>query len=120
MRLIVYDCSGENYNERSIVCKLDKRLLHHTVKGKLEVDAIFLPEVSGHSEGRLNLMFKDKNESIPENERKFFIKVNAIQREQIRWMFGKNWIQQSNNIWDLLKIIWGFIGGWLAHHLYGG
>lgn len=80
MKFNVYYCENDNYSVESFDALVKKRLLFHRDGNRLEVECVFDPEVSGHSDDRFNVMFKDKNESISEPDRKYFTKLRDYRR----------------------------------------
>jgi hypothetical protein len=116
MNLKFVDCAEKKYNTESFEARLDYRLLYHPIKGKLEVECITLPEVKGHSDEKYNLMLKDKNEKLEEDDRKYFTNITYFQKRKILWMFGISWIQRDGNVWKIINPIIGFASGYLLYY----
>lgn len=108
-------CEDGAYSKEGFQSKIRKRVLHHPNKGKIEVKCIFLPEIEEHSDGKLNVLFEDKDTSLELNDRKYFAKISWWQKRELIWMYGQNWWQKQENIWKVANLLLGFVFGYFAH-----
>ena len=95
MILNVYYCEEDNYSEKCYQALVEHRLVSLPNGKNLEVTCEFKPEIKGHSNGVFNVMFCDKDESLEENDRKYFARTNWIQRQLLRKQFGLFWTQKE-------------------------
>lgn len=113
MKIKIYNCIGEEYSEEAFDAELHNQILEFGDK-KLEVELEDSPQVYGQARNinNVNLMFKDLDETIPDDERKYFTKANWFQKQRIQWMFGKHYFQDGGFKQALLyPIIVGIVIG---------
>lgn len=118
MKLKIITCEGENYSTEAKEAELSHQVLR--IEGKsLEVELIASPMVYGHSRGNnnVNILFKDLNTELSDDERKYFTEVSFIKRQRILWMFNKHLLQKYPISSGVGTILIGFIG-WFLVHLY--
>lgn len=117
MNLTFSYCKDDDYCDTPFTSKVYKRILFHPEKGRLEVSLVLLPEVSGHSDGKFNVMFLAKYpKDAPENDKKYFAKITFLQRQKLLWMFGGHWFQNTENIWRIATHFITFISGYVLYY----
>jgi len=111
MELQIYWCDGEAYSADYEICVIKHQTLYFKdQKIEIELTSKLSQKVIGQSDGRFNVMFKDDNDELPENERLYFTKVGWYKKYRLQQMFVKLWIQQDNNWLKILTAI-GIIAG---------
>jgi len=102
MKIKIYNCEGEDYSENSIDAILSNQVLEFEGK-RIEVELDDSPQVFGQARGinDVNLMFKDSNTGIPENERKYFTKASWFDKQRIKWMYKRHFLQKSSFVTNL-------------------
>ena len=114
MELQITDCDGQRYNERTFKGRVRGRCLHHPSKGVLEITYTLEPSVREHA-SQFNVMFKDNDDSLEDDDRKYFSYLTLLQRFQLKWMYGDLWLQKPDNIWKLVSMGLSFISGYALH-----
>jgi|DEB0MinimDraft_6_1074348.scaffolds.fasta_scaffold56182_2 hypothetical protein len=113
MKFNIYYCEDEGYSKEFEVCNVKHRLLEFQCE-KLEVELITKPEVKGHSNGNLNVMFLDKKYSMDDDEGKYFTNVNWFELFRLKWMFGQYWVQKAESQAQLAMLVLGYLLGILT------
>lgn len=110
MKFKVFTCVDGDYCSEPITGEVKECVLW--INGRsIEFELITLPAVSGHSAGKFNILFKDTCEALgsdQNDDRKYFVSASPFQIFRLKWMFGKYWIQKTDN---LMKIIVPLIVG---------
>ena len=90
MKLKVHKCKDGDYDATSIPAKLEYKLLYLNGNTKgIEVELIHDSEVYGHSKDsyKFNFLLKDKDETLEEDDRKHFVRLNYFQKQVIFYQF---------------------------------
>ena len=95
MKFNIYYCKNKNFSDKCFEALIKHRLLHHVNGEKLEVDCHFVPEIKGLSEARFNVMFYDKDETLSDDDRKYFTNANWLERFKLKKQFGLLLSQQQ-------------------------
>ena len=113
MELQITDCDGQRYNERTFKGRVRGRCLHHPSKGVLEITYTLEPSVREHA-SQFNVMFKDNDDSLEDDDRKYFSYLTSWQKFQLKWMYQDFWLQKSDNIWKVITFMIGLVLGYIA------
>lgn len=107
MKLDITTCVEGDYSDSVVTCEITKRVLFYN-GASIEVNLITKPEVSGHSLGKLNVLFRDKSKDKNDDTGKYFAHVSFAQKQMLIWMFGKYWIQDRENYVKIILVVSGF------------
>ena len=117
MNLKIYYCKDGDLSQDYLKAEFKHRTLSFQNGDIVEVECDFYPELNVHFEGKVNVLFLDRDNSVDIYDRKFFAKIKWSEKHKLKWAYNKYWILQKDFQIKMIYSIVSFGLGMLTEYL---